>query len=466
MLGLTIYNLVIPEKKRITKLLRDTFPEKSPREIDRLFQKIVSNAGKVALEKVMVNEKMFLEYYHQLAGLDRTVEVLRMLSAEGRPHIMVASHMNNVEHLIGFYTRCLATELSIHNYYAGVARLPTAYLDNFAKGVRQDVCKAKFFYSEQAKYYMNKILEDHAIPSLGVDVDVGYKSIFVPFLNRPMAVPPGAAYYALKFDVPIALSKLYFDEHGVQHLDLEVVEIDRVGDMETDIRNLTAELMKKFGELVREYPEQWNGWLQRPWKTRPLEELEASLRQDPHNVNLMGEIGLFHLANGRTEEAKEIFQGALAEAPDYHLAHLQLGRLFLEENETEKATYHLHRALELRPRDGDSRKQIGLLFMKKGLYRTALKYFRAAIRARYDDAESYWGKGRCLEMIGQDRKAIQAYEKGLVVNSHYGPLHLAMAKIYATRPESREKLDRHLFSMKELSVKPDEELKDALKARQ
>ncbi len=49
---------------------------------------------------------------------------------------------------------------------------------------------------------------------------------------------------------------------------LPVVEMERTGDVEEDVRRNTARMSAIFEEMVRRHPEQWL-WGHKRWKTRP-----------------------------------------------------------------------------------------------------------------------------------------------------------------------------------------------------
>jgi KDO2-lipid IV(A) lauroyltransferase len=49
---------------------------------------------------------------------------------------------------------------------------------------------------------------------------------------------------------------------------LPPVPVERTGDEEEDIRNLTGNLTKVVENYIRRYPDQWL-WIHKRWKTRP-----------------------------------------------------------------------------------------------------------------------------------------------------------------------------------------------------
>lgn len=448
-LGLACYQILLPEKKRVMGLLKDAFPEKSPDEIQRLFVQTVRNAGRVTVEKFMANREYVLACYRSLAGMDRTAEVLRQFVASGRGFILLTTHMANPEYSLAFVARYLTTTLGT-NVCVMAAHMPTRYLENVTREVRHRM-DVDYVLVSKAKYYVKRILSQKGGVLFGLDVDHGPRGVFVPFLHRPMSIAGAPAYYSLRYDVPMAVLKLYFDRSGVQHLEVEPVQIERTGDMQRDVERLTAKAARSIAELIRRHPEQWYGWVQRPWSTRPLEELEERLAKNPRDTDALTRMAALHLARGKTADAIETLHRALEIEPACQKAHAELGRIYREGNEPEKALHHLEKALRIWRSDPASSKQMGLLLLGLKRPERALKYFLRAIWVKYDDPQSYWGLGQCLEQLGKTRWALHTYRKGVRLNQQYGPLHEALALLYAGRKDRKGDVARHLFAMKELS---------------
>jgi KDO2-lipid IV(A) lauroyltransferase len=104
-----------------------------------------------------------------------------------------------------------------------------------------------------------------------LDQDARGDGVFVPFLGRPASTTPTLALAALRtgasvvptYSVPRAdgsYSVVYEPEVGVSS----------TGDLDADVRELTAECTAHIERWVRERPELWL-WMHRRWKTRPPE---------------------------------------------------------------------------------------------------------------------------------------------------------------------------------------------------
>jgi tetratricopeptide (TPR) repeat protein len=256
---------------------------------------------------------------------------------------------------------------------------------------------------------------------------------------------------------------VYHDENGDFSVHTEEITVELTGNLDTDVYNMTAELASRMEWWIRKYPEQWFGWLQQPFYTQPVEELEALLQEDPRNTKALYQMGQFHIAHGETAEAEDVLKRSLEADPKFHAAHLALGKIYLEQGNPEGAEKHLSAALELNPKDPGTLKLLGRLFLSLENYNKALEYFQKAIKRKYDDAESYWGKGRCLEKLKGHREAALNYGKGLRSNYDYGPLHEAMIMLAGTSAEYEDQVDEHLLAMEKLRVQPSDELLAVLK---
>jgi len=453
MMGVLFTSLIPGYKKKILGRLRGAFPEKPEEEIRRICRQVVRNGGQVMFEQLMVSEKMITETLARTRGFNEFVPKAQEIWSRGKGAIVLGTHMNNWEKLMGLGAHYLRGVLHTDTIVV-MRRMPTPYLDSLVTVLRNQILKCRFIYTKRSRYFINEILtRKTGILVFATDIDYRYKGLFVPFMGKKISMGRGPAHYAITRDVPLCFIVLYRDRDG--HLNAHIEEVERgapSGDTEQDVYNLTAALAARIEHWVRRYPEQWFGWMLQPWTTRPFEELEAALQEDPQNHRVMEEMGRFYLAMGRREEAKAVFRRALQANPDSLTAHAELGPLLLDEGVFEEGMFHLFRALEIRPRDVGSLNYLGRMLMKRGLHKLALGYFRRAHRARYDDAEASWGMGQCLDRLGKRKQAMAVYRKALRIDDDYAPIHIALAEIYLSRPDKKKELEHHLATLKQLQA--------------
>ncbi len=459
MIGALITALLPGYKKMILDRLRGAFPEKSEQEIRRLFHRTVRNGGEAMYEQLMVSQKMITEELARTRGFDVFIPRAKEIYRRAGTALVVGSHMNNWEKLMGLGAHWLQEVLDIDTYVV-MRRMPTPYVDSLVTVLRNQILKCQFIYTKRSRYFINQILDRKTgIIVFATDIDYRYKGLFVPFMGQKISMGRGPAHYAITRDVPLCFIMCFRDEEG--HLNVHIEEIERgesTGDTEQDIYNLTANLAARIEYWIRRYPEQWFGWMMNPWTTRPIEELEAALEKDPEDHRVMEQMGQFFLAKDQREEAKEIFRRILKVKEDNLSAHSELGRLLLDEGAFEEGIFHLFRALEINPRNAKSLNYMGQMLLKRGLHKLALGYFRRAHKSWYDNGEASWGIGQCLDRLGKRKKAMAVYHKALRINDDYAPIHIALAQIYLSQPDKKEELQKHLTTLKYLQTELPPEL--------
>jgi KDO2-lipid IV(A) lauroyltransferase len=111
---------------------------------------------------------------------------------------------------------------------------------------------------------------------LGLLVDINVvrnKGIFVDFFGVPASTTFIAAKLALRTGAPVVPIFAPWEDRR-QRFVMYVgapLTIERSGDEEKDIRQLTFMFTKTVEDYIRRYPDQWL-WIHKRWRTRPLGE--------------------------------------------------------------------------------------------------------------------------------------------------------------------------------------------------
>jgi Kdo2-lipid IVA lauroyltransferase/acyltransferase len=97
--------------------------------------------------------------------------------------------------------------------------------------------------------------------------------VFVDYFGVPASTNAGMARIALKTDAPIVPVFIVREGRTARHRVhvLPILQVERTGDAEEDVRRNTQRFTTVFEEMVRRYPEQWL-WMHKRWKTRPTGE--------------------------------------------------------------------------------------------------------------------------------------------------------------------------------------------------
>jgi KDO2-lipid IV(A) lauroyltransferase len=94
--------------------------------------------------------------------------------------------------------------------------------------------------------------------------------VFVDYFRLAASTNAGMARIALRTDAPIVPGFIVREGRSARHRVhvLPILEVERTGDAQEDVRRNTQRFTAVFEEMVRRYPEQWL-WMHKRWKTRP-----------------------------------------------------------------------------------------------------------------------------------------------------------------------------------------------------
>jgi len=102
------------------------------------------------------------------------------------------------------------------------------------------------------------------------DQDARERGVFVDFLGTPASTARGPALFALRTGAPVFLGLCLAvpGAPGRYRCELEEIRFERTGDLDEDVRRLTAAHAAALAERVRREPEQYF-WQHRRWRTPP-----------------------------------------------------------------------------------------------------------------------------------------------------------------------------------------------------
>lgn len=116
-----------------------------------------------------------------------------------------------------------------------------------------------------------RTLREGRVAGFVADQNAGRRGLFVDFFGVPASTARGPAVFALRAGVPLFVGVALRDPSSSRRrylVHVEEVPIERTGDVETDVRRLTAAHTAALERWVREAPEQYF-WVHKRWKTRP-----------------------------------------------------------------------------------------------------------------------------------------------------------------------------------------------------
>jgi KDO2-lipid IV(A) lauroyltransferase len=119
-------------------------------------------------------------------------------------------------------------------------------------------------------------LAEGRVAALVGDQNARASGVFVDFFGRPASTYRGPALFAIRTGSPLFLGVgMRVSRHPLRYrIVLEEVEVSRSGDLDDDVRRLTARHVAALERWVRAEPEQYF-WQHQRWRTRPTGRSEG-----------------------------------------------------------------------------------------------------------------------------------------------------------------------------------------------
>jgi KDO2-lipid IV(A) lauroyltransferase len=117
---------------------------------------------------------------------------------------------------------------------------------------------------------VSRALKEGRVVALLGDQNVRRGGVFVPFFGSPASTARGVATFALRTGAPVFLGVAVHEPGRPHHYRgiLERIPVEATGNLEEDIRAVTAAHTAALERLVRRYPHQYF-WQHKRWQTRP-----------------------------------------------------------------------------------------------------------------------------------------------------------------------------------------------------
>lgn len=233
----------------------------SPNQKVRLGQKVFINSGRNLVDVVRVSR-------HYESDLKSIIEIDRLEHFDcayrrGNGVIGVTGHIGNFE--------LLAVVLSKLGYKIGVISRPLAdkNLNNLLVKNREKA-GVKNFYASDLPLGMVKWLKSGGAVGVLIDTDSSrVKGEFVPAFGRMAKVPVGQSIMALELSIPlIPMACIRNEQNAYRVIIRPEIPINRTGDHQRDIYNITLNCSREIDKIINEFPEQWI-WMHNRWRSTP-----------------------------------------------------------------------------------------------------------------------------------------------------------------------------------------------------
>ena len=266
-LFIILYYVLRYRREVVFTNLRNSFPEKSAREIEDIARKFYRHFCDLSVESI---HNFSISRKELVARCKlRNPEVLEKFYAEGKSIIIASGHYNNWE------LAALAFDLQTSHRGVGIYKpLRNPYLDRKLRQSRgkyglelvpKDQTKA--FFAENGHRLTAPMLATDQSPSKSINV------YWTQFLNQDTAVLFGTEKYSKEFGYPVVYGHIYKIRRGYYEMVFEIVEDTPT---EAPYGAITEKHTRVLEKDILEAPQYWL-WTHKRWKRkRPAEPNPAS----------------------------------------------------------------------------------------------------------------------------------------------------------------------------------------------
>lgn len=244
--------------------LRIAFPDRSERWRLRVARASYRHLGREAVMTFRGSSRDELVQLTEIVGLDAFEEAV----ATGRGVVAVTGHLGNWE--IG------GAAVAARGIPVDAVALVQAnpLFDRDLTEARNRLGMRMIRRGAASREVLRTLAEGRVAALVG-DQNARASGVFVDFFGRPASTYRGPALFALKTGAPLFLGiAIRASRHPLRYrIVFEEVRVERSGDLEDDVRRLTAAHVAALERWVRAEPEQYF-WQHQRWRTRPSAEPE------------------------------------------------------------------------------------------------------------------------------------------------------------------------------------------------
>jgi len=271
LLYLLLISVVPYRRKVIDSNLRNSFPEKSEREIKQLRRKFYRHFSDIVIEGVKNLSISKKELLSRISVVNP--ELMDRLYQQNKSLLLVSGHYNNWEWMITaqsmlFQHKAMGIGMPMSSKFWD--KKVTTQRERFGMNVIHSAN-----YREEIEARTNEAI---AILTLA-DQSPGdsRKSYWMNFLNRPTAVLFGAEQMANEYDLAVVFFAIHKIKRGVYSIELKLITDEP---RKLSWGEITKTHTRLLEENIRRNPEQWI-WSHKRWKRILPEDLDQ-LKKEQH----------------------------------------------------------------------------------------------------------------------------------------------------------------------------------------
>jgi tetratricopeptide (TPR) repeat protein len=161
----------------------------------------------------------------------------------------------------------------------------------------------------------------------------------------------------------------------------------------------------------------------------------AESTEDPYALDLR--LGVLRLKQARFDDARTLFNQAIALHPELVVGYVALAQSFMQQGDDEKALEPLVKARAAVPEDATLEYYVGLVSLRLGKMSEAETALKNSITLRPDVVESHYQLGKLYTQTNRLPEAQREFERVIVLAPSNSNAHYQLSKLYAKLGDSQ-----------------------------
>lgn len=157
---------------------------------------------------------------------------------------------------------------------------------------------------------------------------------------------------------------------------------------------------------------------------------EIIIQPVPDIAKKNNDLGVEAFKKKEYDKSIAMYKDAVNIAPQYTLAHYNMGNTYYEMGIFDKALDCYQKVIDINPSDQFSYYNIAMSYYKKEDFKSAVEYYNKAVSISPGDYSVHYNLGKVFEKMEKYDEAISAYQKSVDLNSEYANAHYNLAEIY------------------------------------
>lgn len=259
LIGDFVHHVIGLRRELVYRNIGISFPEKSPAEIRSIATRVYRNMAVTLIEVLRFPLVRSREDAATLVDMDVHVDEFMRRTRNGLTGaVIVSGHFGNWE-LMAFAFGILAKPVTIV-----VKRLSNELLDRRMNELRT-LRGNSVVYGNLAVRRGLRLLADGGVLAILADQSDPSATYFGDFLGRRATIFSGAAFFALKAQVPLFVCMCRFAGDGKYKTEMQEINTSDLTFCKEDIAILATRYTRVLEDYIKRWPEEWF-WLHNRWK--------------------------------------------------------------------------------------------------------------------------------------------------------------------------------------------------------